>query len=61
MNRLNKLSKEINELYIENLEKAFDKACNILDDNDISYINKDGIEIRGVNKEQWKEWLLKDD
>lgn len=44
--------------YCDKLEKALDKACQLLDDNDISYANKNGIEIRGVNNKQWKEYLL---
>lgn len=41
--------------------KALDKACQLLDNNDIPYTNKNGIEIRGISKDKWKEYLLKDE
>lgn len=60
------------EKKIERLEKAFDKACEELEELDKSHayeINKQIIEKEGSStitfgyqkKEEWKEWCVKDD
>ena len=60
------------EEYCDELEKALDKACEELEDLDRCHayeINKQIVEKKGSstitfgyqNKEEWKEWLMKDE
>lgn len=44
--------------YCMDLEKALDKACNELEDFDMTFNDGDFVDIK--NKEQWKEWCMKD-
>ena len=50
--------------YIESLEKALDKACEELDDMQMSFCGIDE-ELHGIypnfkNAEEWKEWCLEE-
>ena len=45
--------------YSRKLDKALDKACEELEEFDMTFNNADFEDIR--TKEQWKEWCLKDE
>lgn len=44
---------------INQLEKALDKACQELEDFDMTFNNADFEDVK--TKEQWKEWCMKDE
>lgn len=44
--------------YCMSLEKALDKACEELETFDMTFNDGDFVDIK--NKEQWKEWCMKD-
>lgn len=52
------------KLKIKQLEKALDKACDMLAKLDVSYLElykKNQTPTHIIRREYWKEWCMKDD